>query len=587
MERKLPLRDVCILAILVALFAWNAAACDIPGNNFNPGFRADSPAVGMLADHGLIFEDAKYRNCSGGDTNPKGGAYKALYDKIDATFNYNGGRHTDHIGTPNVLPYQGFLESGQVALIFATALLIGGHGDLDTPMDNQLIRVRNSFRYTPSAACGFFQPSGWVNGGDTCMEEHALAASAFAWIAAYEIKRRGPSASYTYEQQAKSWIDRALATYDGVCVSDPSDSVNYPISLTGRGPCNINTTSATALDANLTPGTDGKQKADVLSFNRNQNMVYGFGQMSVLSSALVGLEEAAATKTLTTAQQILATALLHEAQRKADANGWYFFGGEGSPVGGKCARVTIVNNALYRDDNSGCADGLARPRLWNMTSKLSTQGYSSVYERYVPWAYPLKTQLANRRYLNNVASWEPQTAVFAFNQVDTTLFTKNANDPYNNWGRESFYHVMGYKWHTLDPNRNVQNQWNPPVPNTNKRPRLWAYMDDYNPIGYLDSIDAAGVARGWACDQDRPFESIPVDFYANGFGTFLVRGWANQGSESAVNSLCGGGTAHRFAIQIPGGPQGRLIYAYGLDVTWRGFTNLPGWACANNPACIY
>jgi hypothetical protein len=33
--------------------------------------------------------------------------------------------------------------------------------------------------------------------------------------------------------------------------------------------------------------------------------------------------------------------------------------------------------------------------------------------------------------------------------------------------------------------------------------------------------------------------------------------------------------------------KGQKVYAYGLDGTWRGFTNLPGHACADNPACTW
>ena len=167
----------------------------------------------------------------------------------------------------------------------------------------------------------------------------------------------------------------------------------------------------------------------------------------------------------------------------------------------------------------------------------------------------------------------------------TNYFTKDANNGDLNWGRESFYHVLGFRWHTLDPNRNANAGW--VAAGDNKRPRLWAYLDNFNPGGYLDGIDVNGVARGWTCDADRPWEAIPVDFYVNGQQTFVLKAWANQPSEAAVNNLCGGGTAHRFVVQMPAWTKGQPISAWGLDSTWRGFTQLAGYACAQNPSCVW
>src|ERR1043166_5885729 len=94
----------------------------------------------------------------------------------------------------------GFLEGNQVALIYAAALMIGGNGDLNSNLDWALsggsrgYGPRSSQSNTGPGRGGAgsgWQSSGWLNGGDTCMEEHAAAAAAYAWIAAYESKRYG------------------------------------------------------------------------------------------------------------------------------------------------------------------------------------------------------------------------------------------------------------------------------------------------------------------------------------------------------------------------------------------------------------
>lgn len=589
MKNRLPQFATAVAIALFSLRANAQCSLTISSNNYNPGFRANSPAVGMLADYGLIFEDAKWRECSIGvaDTFGKHGAYDALIKKIDATFTASNPTHVDHFGN-QVGPFQGAFEGGHVALIFASALMIGGHGDLDTALDNALIRVRQSYQYRRNGNCGFYQPRGWKDGGDTCMEEHALGAAGFAWIAAYEMKRRGPTSASYYAQQASSLIDESLSTYDSICLNDPTDP-NLTTDATGRGPCNVNTNVASTLSDKLVQNSVTKMtKAYPLSFNRGQNMTYGPGQLMVLSAALVGLEEASYTKTLTTSQRLIASALLEEAQRKADPSGNYFRGGAGSPAGsGTCAWATVNGSTVVRDDDSMCSEGAVRPKIWNLTSKISQQGYSSFWERYVGHAgYPVRTAVVDRRYVNGSTS--PTDTYIAnphkFDQY-VNYFTKNANDIDLNWGRESFYHVLGFRWHTFDNRANASDTWYPG--GDNKRPRLWAYLDNTDPGGFVDGIDSNGVAYGWACDTDLPWESIPIDFYVNGFQTFIQRAWANQRSESAVNNFCAGGTAHRFVVQLPAWTKGYPISTYALDVTWRGYTHLNAYGCAQSPNCVW
>lgn len=135
---------------------------------------------------------------------------------------------------------------------------------------------------------------------------------------------------------------------------------------------------------------------------------------------------------------------------------------------------------------------------------------------------------------------------------------------------------------------NTRYQANTDHTSGDKRPRLWGYLDDHDPIGYLDGIDANGVAWGWTCDNDLPTWTNAVDFYVNGTsGQYITRAFVSSASEPAVNSLCGGGYSHRFSVQMPSWTKEQLIDAYGLDATWRGNYLLPGWQCAQHPACTW
>jgi len=90
---------------------------------------------------------------------------------------------------------------------------------------------------------------------------------------------------------------------------------------------------------------------------------------------------------------------------------------------------------------------------------------------------------------------------------------------------------------------------------------VW-YPNVFLPIGSA-SLSATGLLTGWACDKDAPTVSTQVRVAAG--TTTVTTVTANVASEAAVNTQCGGGTAHRFSVQLPASTQGQTIYAYALD----------------------
>lgn len=119
-------------------------------------------------------------------------------------------------------------------------------------------------------------------------------------------------------------------------------------------------------------------------------------------------------------------------------------------------------------------------------------------------------------------------------------------------------------------------------PGTPNRLLFARRRDNLDPIGYLDGIDAAGHAFGWACDPDAPADSIAVEVMVRGY-TFTTN--ADLSSEAAVNSMCGGGSAHRFQLDLPASAANAVVYAYGIDIA-EGRGRL-GSSCSESPGCYW
>lgn len=575
-RRLFPL---AIAIVLVWLAAAPAGACitNTGQYNFSDTFR--SSLIGDFNDYALILEDAKTPECSAY-------AREALIRKISTT-----GWHWDgHFPPRWVGPFQGWLEGNQVALIYAAALMIGGNGDLNTPLNDRLIGRGGpiDYAYNPGNGCGW-RIEGWRSRGDTCMEEHAAAAAGYAWIAAYVAKRNGSWYANAYASYSRWHIAEALSTGDSICINDP----NEPTDPYGRGPCNVDVSGLDpqskmdVLTAKLTPDANGRTVADVLSFNRGENITYGAGQLTIIGAALIGLEEAQQPAYLGDDAQLIAWALIDEAQRKSTSDGSWFKGDGGSAP--TCADVTVVNNnaAFRSNDSTNCADNNVRPKIYNLNARRSVNNpYTSFAERYVNSRVPRTTVVDHYMADGQLIYAPPQTA-FPFNEFNDALFSNDANEQNLGPGRRVLYGTLGYRWHTIDPQRYNENQ--PWSPMTDYRPRLTAYLDDNEPYGWLNGITDYGslgaAVYGWACDRDRPDFAVKVEIVVDGM--VVGSGWAYYSSESQVNYECGGGTAHRYAIAIPAWTKGHWVQAYGLDATWKGRTLLAAYNCGQLYACTW
>jgi hypothetical protein len=489
--------------LLVAFFpaASALANCKTGDTAFTANYRGDSVlAVNLdINDYGRIHEDAENPDpfCSEN-------ALYALYHKINNSL----------IASPNAFkrPLDGYV----VALAFAAAQRLGANGWATQDLDQKLDAVEGRYTLNFLTSCS-------NEAKDTCMDDYAGAASAYAWIAAYKAKR-GDANTATYQNNAVQQLHNA---FSAVCIHNP---VTFPtgnrLTLCNGTASNLKQLGGNSVTMNMNHGY--------------QKLPYGFGLMTSVSSALLGLKVSGMTYPWGPYEKAIATALFEEAQNHVDGGDNFEANcADPQPTGGG---QWTVPGLLKKCGGGNDFDGNGTVDEDEYKARMY-----SLNEAYKDFGIPIPT---TRTYRSDVS-------------VSRSLFHLGISDNhFFSFGRFVTYGVHGDRWHVSPPE--------------------WMPKDYYNPIGYFEGISATGVAQGWSCDQDKPKGRVEVDLYDE-FNN-KVRGWANAGSESAINSLCNGGTAHRFWIQLPSYTKGRTIRAYGIDYTWVGATQLP---CLQSPACSW
>ncbi|MET0623246.1 MAG: discoidin domain-containing protein, partial [Pyrinomonadaceae bacterium] len=259
-----------------------------------------------LADYGLIFQDAAQPvNAPETNTAALDSARDALLAKINNTL--AAGSYYHPVVNKTVGAYQGWLEGANVSLIMASGLMLADHGRLTPALDSAIRRVIGSYVFNRAADCGL--SGGRWRGANSCMDDFAVGASGFAWIAAYKYKRGDSNVAY-YVNSAKNLINLTLSLEESVCVHKISQTT-WSLS-DSRGPC---TGTVSELQA-ATPA------AEIISLNHGQQAIgYGLGLMTSISSAVMGLQTAGANVIWTNDQKAVAAALFREAQKHSDATG--------------------------------------------------------------------------------------------------------------------------------------------------------------------------------------------------------------------------------------------------------------------------
>jgi hypothetical protein len=528
-------RAVCFVAIVVliaplAALASYKVSCT---QQSHTAYEADLNC--SLNDYGEFFSQATLGH------DPDGAAAN-LRAKIRNTLQAFGCNMWDgHLGegcTPrqdpvvghDVGPYQGWLGGGDVALALSTALVLGGQGKLTPDLDSHFLAVAKSYAFNVDASCGLAGEK-W-RAGNGCMDDHSVAASAYAWVAAYEYLRGRYGSLYQGAVlSARAQIAATLSTADSVCINVP---------LAGDG-CN-------GSPADLDASSGGQGRVVSLNSGRVNNIPYGLGLMTLLASASVGLEVAGNPFQPSSDQQLVALGLFREGQEHTTCGGLHFAADCNTSSSG-----LRQAGCLYCGDSKGCGPDCSDP--------ICLDGYqpnmfpvNEFYQRYFGGTPPADSCYGDGR-------WQ---LTYDFSRGDYGF--RSVRDEFFGNGRSAFYTKLGWGWF-------------------HDRPRLSGQFNPNPPRGFLDGIDGAGCASGWACDPDTPSLPIEVDFKI--WGWKLAATTANLASEAVVNGQCGGGQAHRFRYCLPAWTAGYAITAWGED-TVAGESNLPGWTCGTNaPACVW
>ena len=483
------------ITLFVCLGAGKLSACVTdPGSGFSTTFRNDID--GDLNDWGALTIDANDPNCAHAAAN-------RLVAKLHST-------PLDHWDDP--------LAGYSVALIFAAALRLGSYGWFNTQPDPsysltyELDNVKFNYRDQESQA----GPCGTGTEGNSCMDDYAGAAAAWAWMSAYK-KRRGDS-------DAEDWVTRSRNRindfFNNVCIFDQA---NYddPMNPGYHRICN-----GTWNDIEDNTGY-------VFAFEHGiESPHYGFGLLTSIAGAITGIEAGGETVTLIPEQQSKAFGMWAEIQMHI--NHWF-------EADCKDPEPDPMNPGkwLFGDNVVCVADQFYEPGMYNLRDFLIT------HANFTP---PFDQYQANGGY-----NWDGVGDKYA---------------SHFGYGRRTTYKEQASDWYLA---RADQSRY---IPYNN------------NPAqGYLDAISDTGVAYGWACDADAPNGTVKVDFYING-NTLLAEDpsqFPNAGSEPAVNNLCGGGSAHRFFVQLPAWAQGRPVSAWARDYTTGSMVNL--W-CLESP-CVW
>ncbi|MCU1346973.1 MAG: hypothetical protein JWO56_3 [Acidobacteria bacterium] len=499
--------SLAVAVVLSLAMASNAAACITFQTAFNPTFKGDPNSD--INDYGRIHHDADDPNCAQA-------AMYSLTDKLN--------QNLDASSTT----FQQWLDGYLVAEIYASAMRIGANGWASQGLDDQLVELKG--RFLPAVT----EPSGTCGGDNfnTCMDDHVGNASAYAWMAAY-MKRRPnrftQSDVDTTIGLAEGYLRQALKPVsaaepkNGICLRDTP--------VTSNGYTNL----CTGTLAELSAGT-----AETFTVNGQQQLLhYGFGLMTNVASAKLGLELAGSTFTFSSDQKLVAKALMQEVQRHYNSSTHGY--------NADCIKRNVDQFGNVTYPSVDCGGGYL-PDMYALRGF-----YDSRLDGVPAGTYDSNSFNASLFHLEDQYGYMPDGVT----TVDTQHFS---------YGRFETYGIEGYAWWVSNP------------------PRTWMPYDTYNPSGWVDGITSSGVIHGWACDRDMFDGRIFIDLYADNGATYVATATADQYSGTAYDTQCGGGTAHSFALQLPSSSHGKVLRAWALDFTWNGATEI---GCSQSPTCSW
>ncbi|HEU0013857.1 MAG TPA: hypothetical protein VFQ45_09240 [Longimicrobium sp.] len=238
-----------------------------------------------------------------------------------------------------------------------------------------------------------------------------------------------------------------------------------------------------------TPATAVTAGDSTLSLNLGHRYpAYGFGLLTSVAAAVWGYDHSGAAYDFAAHEKLIATALFREMQK-------------------------TVNNGVFRTD---CPVVAFQNGAWRDVGDAACAGSAN----YRPSDYALAEFFRDK--LIPIPSNGYTSEAFDWNGF--------IRDDFFSFGRYMTYGELAHGWWLQARPHTVRTDW-------------------YLPAGGVEGIDAGRVVRGWACDADAPTGTVRVTVSAPGKAPITRR--AALGSEQWINNNCGGGTAHRFSIQLP------------------------------------
>lgn len=487
------------VVVLSVACAQQLLACESDSAGFSQYYRLQpgqsgyaTGTLGDLNDWGAISMDSNVADCA-----------KKAHDRLLSKLKT----------TPDSY-FQQSLAGYYVALIFSAGVRLGSSGWFNTATDpvsstdtlaGQLERVKNAYvEISHAGGCddGFH--------GNSCMDDYAGEAAAWSWVAAFKLKR-GDSDTGTTINTARA---RLTSFFNNICIHKGS---TFDI----NNVCNGTYAELAAGQAEVFPYEHGFESVH-----------YGFGLLTSVAHAIIGLEAAGSGYDLSDEEKTKARGLMSNIQ----------------------SHVSNGSTWNYPDDcrnpstggTQSCSDFGYDPRMYRLG-----HFFLAPDPNLPPWASGHVGDAPAGNYQSN------GTCCASYPGWELSNFDSNFG-----YGRYATYYDQAYTWYISRGNQ---------------------YSDRYLPFdnnsaqGYLDTVNDDGWAYGWACDADAPNSFVKVDLYANGVKIpDAADQYATSDSiQSEINSLCGGGTAHRWYAQVPSWYAGQTITAKARDFTFRPSVTLP------------
>jgi len=500
MSHRLTVHVVAILLLVAG--AQQLAACETDSAGFSQTYRLppNDPNyllgnIGDLNDWGAISMDSNVSDCA-----------KKAHDRL-----------LQKLRTTPDGYFQTSLVGYSIALIFSAGVRLGSFGWFNTATDpvystdtlaGQLDRVKNAYlEVSHAGGCG----DGFH--GNSCMDDYAGEAAAWSWIAAFQLKE-GDSNTGTTIAKAQA---RIASFFNNVCIHKGA-------TFDPNNVCNGSYTDLANGQAEAFPYEHGFESPH-----------YGFGLLTSIAHATIGLEAAGSGYVLSDEEKTKARGLMSNLQSH------------------------VSNGSTWN-----VPDDCRNPSTGSTTMRCGDFGPPG----YDPRMYRLG------HFFLAPAPGQPPWVSGHVGNAPAGAYQSDGNccASYPGWelsnfdsqwgyGRYATYYDQAFTWYI---SRGDQ------------------YSDRYLPFdnnpakGYLDTVQDDGWAHGWACDPDAPNSFVKVDLYANGVKIpDDADQYATSSSEAEVNSRCGGGTAHRWYSQVSSSYLGQTITAKARDYTFRPSVSLP------------